>query len=306
MLTLILAVSLWAQTAWKPADPAVACTDAKDKTLCAELLAIRDRDQEVRHRMIADTKNEQLQAEVAAVDRQNIARVDAIIAAHGWPGSALVGRAAVGAAWTVIQHADLETQKKYLGLMTKAVESGDLEPALYGTTIDRIRIREGKPQLYGTQFRDVNGVKVPEPIEDEMNVDARRAKMGMTSLAQYAEDLGQAYGKPAAVSPIIARECRGRVATSRADEYTKYLDEEGLRKIRGIAGNLGVQMLKRTEGDVTEFVVISYWPSRAAIRAFAGEDIEKAHFLPRDREYLINPDEHVRHYEVTLETWAKR
>ena len=39
--------------------------------------------------------------------------------------------------------------------------------------------------------------------------------------------------------------------------------------------------------------------SVARIKALAGEDIEKAHFLPRDREFLIEPDEHVRHYDVT-------
>ncbi len=103
---------------------------------------------------------------------------------------------------------------------------------------------------------------------------------------------------------IIARVWRGRVPTSRADEYTKYLYDNGVMKIRGISSNLGAQMFKRADGDVTEFMVISYWPSRESIKAFAGEDIEKAHFLPRDREFLINPDDFVRHYEVSAEEWA--
>ena len=98
---------------------------------------------------------------------------------------------------------------------------------------------------------------------------------------------------------LVARIWRGRVPTSRADEYAKYLYEAGLLKIRGVAGNLGAEMLRRTDGDVTEFVVISYWPDRESIKAFAGADIEKAHFLPRDREFLINPDDFVRHYDVT-------
>lgn len=110
--------------------------------------------------------------------------------------------------------------------------------------------------------------------------------------------------KPAAKSPVIARVWRGRVRSARADEYTKYLYDNGIVKLRATPQNLGAQMLKRTDGDTTEFVVISYWPSRAAIKAFAGEDIEKARFLPRDREFLIDPDEFVRHYEVTAEEWA--
>ena len=98
---------------------------------------------------------------------------------------------------------------------------------------------------------------------------------------------------------IVARMWRGRVPTSRADEYEKYLYDSGVLKIRTIAGNLGAEMLRRQDGDVTEFIVISYWPNREAIKAFAGQDIEKAHFLPRDREFLINPDEFVRHYDAT-------
>jgi heme-degrading monooxygenase HmoA len=98
---------------------------------------------------------------------------------------------------------------------------------------------------------------------------------------------------------IVARMWRGRVPTSRADEYEKYLYDSGVLKIRTIAGNLGAEMLRRADGDVTEFIVISYWPNREAIKAFAGQDIEKVHFLPRDREFLINPDEFVRHYDAT-------
>jgi heme-degrading monooxygenase HmoA len=98
---------------------------------------------------------------------------------------------------------------------------------------------------------------------------------------------------------IVARMWRGRVATSRADEYEKYLYDNGVMKIRSIAGNLGAEILRRSDGDVTEFIVISYWPNREAIKAFAGQDIEKVRFLPRDREFLINPDEFVRHYDAT-------
>jgi heme-degrading monooxygenase HmoA len=297
-------VLIFAQQTWKPTDPKTFCRDAKDKKLCTELLSIRDRDQEVRSRWIADIKNEALKTEVGKVDDTNLARIEQIIAKGGWPGPSRVGKSAGSVAWLVIQHAELAIQKKYLDMMTKAADTGELDPGLLATTVDRIRVREGRPQLYGTQFHEMNGVQVPQAIEDEANVDARRAKAGMGSLADYATDLGRTYGKAAAASPVIARVWRGRVSNARAEEYSKYLYDNGIVKIRGIAGNLGAQMLRRAEGDTTEFMVISYWPSRAAIKAFAGEDIEKVHFLPRDREFLINPDETVRHYEVSAEEWA--
>ncbi len=149
-MNLVVALLLiFAQQASKAPDPAIFCKDAKDKTLCAELLSIRDRDQEVRHRWIADMKNEALKAEAEKVDKEDLVRIEAIIAQYGWPTRSLVGRSAGDAAWIVIQHADLATQKKYLDMMTKAADTGDLYPALLATTVDRIRVREGKAQVYG-------------------------------------------------------------------------------------------------------------------------------------------------------------
>jgi len=100
----------------------------------------------------------------------------------------------------------------------------------------------------------------------------------------------------------VARMWRGRVPTQRANEYEQYLDTQGVQKLRAIKDNLGAQMFRRDLGDKsTEFVVISYWPNRAAIHAYAGADIEKVHDLPRDKEFLIDPEKTVRHYDIVLD-----
>ncbi|MBD2564562.1 MULTISPECIES: antibiotic biosynthesis monooxygenase family protein [Nostoc] len=100
---------------------------------------------------------------------------------------------------------------------------------------------------------------------------------------------------------VIARIWHGTTLTSKADEYYVYLVEAGIKKIESIPGNLGVQVLRRTDGNNTEFTVISYWESRDAIRKFAGNDIEKVRFLPRDKEYLIKPETTVKHFDVMLD-----
>ncbi len=97
---------------------------------------------------------------------------------------------------------------------------------------------------------------------------------------------------------MVARIWHGRVRTEKADEYNAYLQKEGIEKIEAIPGNLGAQVLRRTEGKVTEFTVISYWPSREAIHAFAGADIEKTHNLPRDKEFLLEMEPKVKHFDV--------
>jgi heme-degrading monooxygenase HmoA len=96
----------------------------------------------------------------------------------------------------------------------------------------------------------------------------------------------------------VARMWRGEVPLARADEYDTYIRAEGLSKLRAIPGNLGVQMFRRTIGDREEFVVISYWPDEASIRAYAGEDVARARLMPRDPEFLIEPDTYVRHYRI--------
>jgi heme-degrading monooxygenase HmoA len=102
--------------------------------------------------------------------------------------------------------------------------------------------------------------------------------------------------KPGAKS--IARIWRGRTLSSKADEYEVYLRDSGISKIRATAGNLGAYVLRRSEGDKTEFLVMSLWQSIDAIKRFAGEHYEKAVILPRDREYLLEVEPKVVHYQV--------
>lgn len=97
---------------------------------------------------------------------------------------------------------------------------------------------------------------------------------------------------------VIARIWHGRTLTSKADEYYAYLKEAGINKIEAIEGNLGAQVLRRTEERTTEFTVISYWESREAIKKFAGDDIEKTHFLAKDPQYLLELEPRVKHFEV--------
>lgn len=96
----------------------------------------------------------------------------------------------------------------------------------------------------------------------------------------------------------IARMWHGRTTDARAAEYYEYLQREGIAKLRKIPHNLGVDVMTRSHDGVTEFTVISYWPSLDAIKAYAGEDIEKTHNLPRDPEFLIELEPNVRHWVI--------
>ena len=103
---------------------------------------------------------------------------------------------------------------------------------------------------------------------------------------------------------MIARIWEGRTRASIAEEYAAYLYEHGVKKLRATPGNLGVQVLRRSRDGVAEFITISYWRSRAEIRAYAGDDIEKTHHLPRDAEYLLELPPNVKHFDVLVDEWS--
>jgi len=99
-------------------------------------------------------------------------------------------------------------------------------------------------------------------------------------------------------SKLIARIWHGVTPAARADEYANYLERTGARECRATAGNRGVYVLRRIKQDRAEFTFISLWDSFDAIRRFAGEDYEKAHYYSEDRDFLVELEPFVDHYEV--------
>ena len=97
---------------------------------------------------------------------------------------------------------------------------------------------------------------------------------------------------------MIARMWRGAVRPGHGNAYAQYLDRTGVPDCRATPGNRGVSVLRRDLPDRTEFVFISFWESMQAIRAFAGEDVERARYYPEDREFLLELEPTVAHYQV--------
>jgi heme-degrading monooxygenase HmoA len=71
-----------------------------------------------------------------------------------------------------------------------------------------------------------------------------------------------------------------------------------LRDYRETPGNRGTWLLYRREPDRTEVVTVSHWDSLDAVKAFAGDDPNRAVFYPEDDRFLVDREETVRHYEL--------
>ena len=96
---------------------------------------------------------------------------------------------------------------------------------------------------------------------------------------------------------MIARIWRGVVQLDDADDYANYIRDTGFTEYAETSGNRGAWMLRRDQGDRTEFITLSLWDSADAIRAFAGDDIEAAVLYPEDARYLVS-ESTVTHYQV--------
>ena len=154
---------------------------------------MHEKDQDMRRRALANNgviENE----EDKTLDQRNTERMKEIIEQFGWPTVSKVGEKISNMAWLLVQHADrnVEFQKKCLALMKEQTE-GEVDKIDVAYLEDRVRVNEGKPQLYGTQFYGEGEQYGPRPIEDVANVDARRKKLGMESLEEYKNELREKY-----------------------------------------------------------------------------------------------------------------
>ncbi len=178
-----------------------------DPKLQARLLEMGEKDQHYRKRLhelslVASSSDpsvaqecQQLAEKQSHLDSELVVELESIIAEHGWPTISKVGAKANQFAFLILQHASLEKQKKYFPMLRKAAEQNEARPADVAMLEDRIRMREGKPQRYGTQLHENPQTKKLElfPIEDEANVDDRRKEVGLMPLAEYLKHFQLEY-----------------------------------------------------------------------------------------------------------------
>ena len=81
----------------------------------------------------------------------------------------------------------METQVQYLPMMREAVKNGKAKGSSLALLVDRVALRQGKRQIYGSQIaRDQDSpVYYVSPLEDPDNVDKRRAEVGLGPLSEY-------------------------------------------------------------------------------------------------------------------------
>lgn len=181
-------------------------TTVRNDAIKAELEKMLEQDQELRRRAdeveekqgSKSKELEELWEKQREIDKKNLARLEEIIKVNGWPAKSSVGGTASLAAFLILQHADYEYQKKYFPLIKEALKKGEIEASRVALLEDRILVREGKEQVYGTQLKrnETTGKYELSPIKDEENLERRRAEVGLPPIAEYLKTFGLEYAPP--------------------------------------------------------------------------------------------------------------
>ena len=193
-------ISLYNDSRWKPLLEKVKQNKDKaevnlNKPLVATLDSIFIEDQKYRQQIDGIEKkygweSKEMKAHwkiISEKDSINLTKVKYILDKYGWLGADEVGGQGNSTLFLVIQHSDQATQEKYLPMMRDAVKNGKARGSSLALLEDRVALKQGKRQIYGSQIgRDPETqIYYVSPLEDPDNVDKKRAEVGLGPLSEY-------------------------------------------------------------------------------------------------------------------------
>ena len=94
---------------------------------------------------------------------------------------------------------------------------------------------------------------------------------------------------------MIACSWHGRVPTSKADAYYRYLLQRGLADYRATPGNRDVYVFPRTEGEITHRVLPRFGNLLTRFELLRVPTTSESRYYPEDDEYLLEREPYVTH-----------
>ena len=174
-----------------------------DKPLVAELDTIYQLDQNYRRQISKIEEkygraSEEMKSHwklIHETDSINLTKVKKILDTRGWLGPNVIGEQGNMTLFLVIQHADLETQLTYLPMMREAVKLGNARASRLALLEDRVALRQGKRQIYGSQIgwdpeTEENYVL---PLIEPETVNVRRSEVGLDPIEVYVGNYGMKW-----------------------------------------------------------------------------------------------------------------
>lgn len=148
-----------------------------------ELKVRVEKDQAARALVMADLEDKVARDRALAIDADNTAWAKKALARCGWPLRSQYGAEDAEKFWLLVQHADMDPafQVQAAAQLKKAVLAGEAKPWSLASLVDRNRMLQDQPQVYGLQFRQNEKLGRIEfiPIEAPEALDARRKEIGL-------------------------------------------------------------------------------------------------------------------------------
>ena len=169
-------------------------TEVERRHLALELAELDDADQ--KYRRLLPTIEKQYSKESAEykenfrlwvlTDSINIVKIDSLLALYGYDN--IIDNNA-SALFIIIQHADLERQLRFIPLFRESAKLKKFRLVDVAMMEDRINLRLGKKQVYGTQIciNRVTDEQFVCPLEDPDLVNLRRSEVGLIPISEYCK-----------------------------------------------------------------------------------------------------------------------
>lgn len=166
--------------------------------------------------MIALTQSDQLDIDAVIAAQEQIDKVDSVnqvvvarLLEKGWPQG--LSDEAHHTIWLVIDHAPLDYQLRYLPLVEAQMVKGVISKSDYATLFDRVCMRQGASQRYGTQTvqrrsAEANAPIYVWPIENPRKLNRLRRAMGLSPIKHYCRKVAKTYGAPCIYDPRLTVE----------------------------------------------------------------------------------------------------
>ena len=97
---------------------------------------------------------------------------------------------------------------------------------------------------------------------------------------------------------MIARIWHGTTKLTDKKAYSKFMLEKAVPDYKSTEGFVKLSFLQHDEGNISHFTLITFWKNLEVIKNFAGEDYEVPKYYAKDKQYLLEFEDKVRHYEV--------
>lgn len=170
-------------------------TRGRNKSLRKKINKMASSRYAIEFKLHNETKNrKKLLEKRKNLSRNNVLKLCEIYGRYGWLTEEVLGKDGLGASTFIIQNAkDANLQAEWIPILLQAAKQKEIKKDSIASMIDKIRVKSGKPQIFGTQISIRTDAGYLIPLLDSANVDKWRGEYDLNSLNSYLREVESHY-----------------------------------------------------------------------------------------------------------------